>query len=76
MTGELTSRIAVETLTQLADALGVSIEDLIGTQRRSTGKRGPAPKLQQQLEQLSQLPKAKQRLVSEVLDSLIAQNSR
>jgi len=31
---------------------------------------------QQQLEQLSQLPKAKQRLVSEVLDSLIAQNSR
>lgn len=71
------SRIAVETLTQLADALGVSIEDLIGTQaRRSASKRGPAPKLQQQLEQLSQLPKAKQRFVSEVLDSLIAQNSR
>jgi len=31
---------------------------------------------QQQLEQLSRLPKAKQRLVSEVLDSLLAQNSR
>lgn len=37
-------------------------------------KRGPAPKLQQQLEQLSQLPKAKQRLVCEVLDSLLAAN--
>jgi hypothetical protein len=38
-------------------------------------KRGPGPKLQQQLEQLSQLPKAKHRLVSEVLDSLTAEQS-
>lgn len=67
------SRIAVETLTQLADALGVSIEDLIGTQaRRSAGKRGPAPKLQQQLEQLQALPKAEQRAISRVLDSVLA----
>ncbi|MGH8049594.1 MAG: hypothetical protein ACREPB_02930 [Arenimonas sp.] len=39
-------------------------------------KRGPAPKLQQQLEQLSRLPKAWQRLISEVLDSMLAQADR
>ena len=33
-------------------------------------------KLQQQLERVSQLPKARQRVVSEVLDSLLAQAGR
>lgn len=71
------SRIAVETLSQLAVALDTTVEDLIGTPiRRGTGKRGPAPKLQQQLERLHALPKAKQRMVSEVLDSLLAQAGR
>jgi len=32
--------------------------------------------LQQQLERISQLPKARQRVVSEVLDSLLAQAAR
>jgi len=51
------------------------VEELVGHQaKRSAGKRGPAPKLQQQLEQLQSLPKAKQRAVSEVLDSLLAAN--
>ena len=71
------SRIAVETLSQLAVALDTSIEELIGTPaKRGAGKRGPAPKLQQQLERISQLPKARQRVVSEVLDSLLAQSGR
>ena len=35
-----------------------------------------SPKLQQQLERISQLPKAKQKMVSEVLDSLLAQTGR
>ena len=71
------SRIAVETLSQLAVALDTSVEKLIGTPtRRGAGKRGPAPKLQQQLERISQLPKARQRMVSEVLDALLAQGGR
>ena len=36
-------------------------------------KRGPAPKIQQQLEQIGRLPKAKQRAVMQVLDSILAQ---
>lgn len=71
------SRIPVETLAQAAAALGVSVEEMIGTPTsRSASKRGPAPKLQQQLERVHALPKAKQRLVSEVLDSLLAQAGR
>jgi len=71
------SRIAVETLTELANALSIQVEDLIGSSnKRATSKRGPAPKLQQQLEQLSRLPKDKQRLVSQVIESVLAQADR
>ncbi|HYM86248.1 MAG TPA: hypothetical protein VET30_05870 [Pseudoxanthomonas sp.] len=59
----------------LAKALGTSIEELIGEPTKP-GKRGPAPKLQQQLEQLSRLPKAQQKLVSQVIDSVLAQANR
>lgn len=34
----------------------------------------PAPKLQQQLEQLSRLPKAQQRLVSQLIDTVLQQH--
>jgi len=71
-----TARIAVATLPTVARVLGVSIEDLIGENRHPPGKRGPAPKLQQQLEQLSRLPRAKQRFVSEMLDSVLMQAGR
>ena len=71
------SRIAVAMLSQLAAALDTTVEDLIDTPaKRGNGKRGPAPKIQQQLEQVSQLPRAKQRMVSDVLDSLLAQAGR
>ena len=52
-------------------------EDLIGThaKRAKAGKRGPAPKIQQQLEQIEALPKAKQRAIAQVLDSMLAQSS-
>jgi transcriptional regulator with XRE-family HTH domain len=69
-------RVPVSTLPLLAKALDVSIETLIGGSTKAAGKRGPAPKLQQQLERISQLPKARQRVVSEVLDSLLAQAGR
>ena len=36
-------------------------------------KRGPAPKLLKQVEQISQLPKAKQKFVMEMLDTVIQQ---
>ena len=40
------------------------------------GKRGPAPKFQKQLERIAQLPRAKQRVVIEMLDGVLAQANR
>jgi len=62
--------LAISHLPRLAALLGSSVEALIG-QPAAAGKRGPAPKLQQQLEQLSRLPKAKQRAIAQVLDSML-----
>lgn len=52
-------RLLASTLAKLADALDAPVEDLIGTHAKRTkaGKRGPAPKIQQQLEQIEALPK-------------------
>jgi len=55
----------------LAKALAVSIESLVGEPSRP-GKRGPAPKLQQQLQRVQSLPKAQQQAISKVLDSVLA----
>lgn len=55
--------------------LGVTVDALVAEAPKPK-KRGPAPKLQQQLERLQVLPKAKQRLIVEVLDSLLAQSGR
>ncbi len=67
-------RVPISHLPRLAALLGTSVEALIG-QPTTAGKRGPAPKLQQQLEQLSRLPKAKQRAIAQVLDSMLANQS-
>jgi transcriptional regulator with XRE-family HTH domain len=67
-------RVPISTLPPLADTLGVSIEELIGTPaKHSAGKRGPAPRLQQQLEQVSRLPKARQKFVIQMLDTVLQQ---
>jgi hypothetical protein len=39
-------------------------------------KRGPAPKLQQQIERIQRLPRSKERFVTEMLDTVLAQASR
>lgn len=66
-------RVPVSSLPKLAKLLGVSVEELMGEDVKRAGRRGPAPKLQQQLEQVSRLPKAKQLAIAQVLDSMLAQ---
>jgi hypothetical protein len=39
-------------------------------------KRGPAPKLQQQLERISALPKAQQKFVIQMLETVLQQATR
>lgn len=67
-----TVRIAIATLAGAAQALDTSVEALLGSaSAKTSGKRGPAPKIQQQLEQIEALPKAKQRAIAQVLDSML-----
>ena len=68
-------RVAVAMLPALATTLATTVESLIGDASKPA-KRGPAPKLQQQLDRISQLPKAQQRFVIQMLDTVIAQANR
>lgn len=67
--------IPADVLPRVATILGVSMEELTGTNAKPS-KRGPTPKFQHQLEQIARLPKAKQRFVVEMLDTVLHQASR
>lgn len=69
-------RVPVSALPDLSKALGVSVEELLGTAGGRPAKRGPTSKLQRQLEQLSQLPRSQQRFVSQMLDTVLQQAQR
>jgi len=67
-------RLPASLLPELAPLLGVSIEQIVGL-KEPGNKRGPTPKLLQQIEQLHSLPRAKQKFVSEFLDTILSQAS-
>jgi transcriptional regulator with XRE-family HTH domain len=69
-------RVPVSLLPQVAATLAVSLEELIGNKDVQPAKRGPAPKLQQQIERIQKLPRSQQRFVMQMLDTVIAQASR
>ena len=68
-------RIAVSTLVPLSEILSSSVDELIYGEEAAKGqsKRGPASKLQQQVDQVRQLPRTKQQFVMEMLDTVIQQ---
>lgn len=68
-------RVPVSALPSIARALVVSIEELIGEEPKP-GRRGPTPKLLQQLERITQLPKPQQRVLMQMIDGVLAQASR
>jgi transcriptional regulator with XRE-family HTH domain len=67
--------VPVATLPALARTLGVSVEALIG-EKTAPAKRGPTPKLQQQIERLSRLPQTQQRVVMQMLEGFLNQTAR
>jgi len=68
-------KIPSSMLPTLAEVLAVSVEELIGIATTQNKKRGPAPKLLKQIEQISQLPKTKQKFVMDMLDTVIQQQT-
>lgn len=70
-------RIPVSALPVVASTLAVSLDELFGSEvKAARGKRGPASRLAQQIEVVSQLPKAKQLFVSQMIETVIAQAAR
>ena len=71
------ARIPASMLPTVAQLLTLSLDELIGSplpQRKGKqAKRGPASRLQQQIEAVEQLPKTKQQFVSQMLDTVLAQ---
>jgi hypothetical protein len=66
-------RVPVWFLPGIATALAGSVEELIGQRGAARAKRGPAPKLQQRIERIQRLPRAKKRFVRETLATVIQQ---
>ncbi|MDB6374064.1 helix-turn-helix transcriptional regulator [Photorhabdus tasmaniensis] len=68
-------KVSAALLPLLAQILNLSLDELLGLPVvRRTGKRGPNSRLEQQIEIISQLPKARQKFVSEMLDTVIGNN--
>lgn len=68
-------RIALSTLLPLSQLLQMSVDELLHGEEaiKSAAKRGPTSKLHQQIEKISQLPRAKQKFVMDMLDTVIQQ---
>jgi transcriptional regulator with XRE-family HTH domain len=67
-------RVPLASLPILARALGVSLEELVGEEpAKKPAKRGPTPRLQEQMERISQLPRGRQRFVLEMIDAVLLQ---
>lgn len=70
-------RIQISVLPTVARILSVSLDNLLGgAPDRTPRKRGPASRLEQQIQIISQLPRSRQKLVSEMLDAVITQAQR
>jgi transcriptional regulator with XRE-family HTH domain len=69
-------RLPVALVPKLADLFDVPTDVLLGVSApagKSSGKRGPTPKLQRQLERVSRLPKAQQQVILAMLDGVLLQ---
>ena len=62
-------------LPTLSKVLAISVEQLIGMTSANNKRPGPTPKILRQVEQLSYLPKSKQKFVMEMLDTVIKQQA-
>jgi len=65
-------KIPASMLPTLAKLFAVPLEELVGMEKRPA-KRGPASVLQRQIEQIGQMPRAKQKFITEMLEALIRQ---
>lgn len=80
------ARMPASMLPTVARLLTLSLDELMGQPvpratraaagKSGSGKRGPASRLEQQIQAVALLPKTKQQFVSQMLDTVLAQVSR
>ncbi|MFZ1989314.1 MAG: helix-turn-helix domain-containing protein [Alphaproteobacteria bacterium] len=63
-------RVPASVLPRLARALAISVQELVGEEPERP-RRGPAPKLLQQVERIQRLPKSRQRFIMEMIDTVL-----
>jgi transcriptional regulator with XRE-family HTH domain len=63
-------RVPVVMVPKLLKVLALTFEELVGV-AAPAGRRGPAPKLLQQIERIQRLPKSKQRFVMQMIDTAL-----
>ncbi|QFT55208.1 helix-turn-helix domain-containing protein [Microbulbifer sp. THAF38] len=67
-------KVSASMLPKLAQLFGISVDELVGMEDKPA-KRGLVPKLLREIEQVALLPKANQKFVSEMLETVIQQAS-
>ncbi len=67
-------KIPASLLPVLAKLFAISLEQLVGMDQRPA-KRGPASRLQQQMEQITRMPRTKQKLAMDMLEAIIQQQA-
>lgn len=70
------SRLPISLLLTMARMLNFSLDDMLMGVPAGRAKRGPASRLERQIEALSRLPKARQKFVVDMLDAVLAQQQR
>jgi transcriptional regulator with XRE-family HTH domain len=66
-------RIPASLLPPLAKTLRLSLEALLDEKISAPSKPGPVPKLQKRIDQLSRLPRSRQKFVSQFLETVLQQ---
>ena len=67
-------RVPASLLSALARKLGITVDELLGDDSGSHGKRGPTPHFQKQIERMSRLPRAKQQILMEMIDAVLGKS--
>ena len=67
-------RVPSSFLPRLARTLAIPVEELIG-EETAPSRRGPAPKLLQQVERIQRLPKSRQRFIMQMIDHALQANT-
>lgn len=62
-------------LLKLSEALGISVEELVGSAQARRKGTGPTGKMKQLFEQASKLPRGKQQQIAAVLEAFISQHA-